>query len=196
MKRHYLAMLRSPGRDSDVIDGAAPTRRPVAAEVDARKAVALGTVVVETLDRTHETRPARARGAPAAAAPVRAIGPISGMHTLTLTGELDRASAHTLEAAIERLCEAGTAAITLDLSRLDYIDSTGVAVVAFRSGLCQRRGYEFALIPGAWFIQRAFELAGLVEQLPFVSTRPAPEQPGAELRRERPPGASTRASDA
>jgi anti-anti-sigma factor len=170
MKRQHLAMLRNPGRDGDVLDAAAPPKRTVAAEVEARQVVPLGTLVVDALDRRHETRAVRARGAPAAAAPHRAIRPIGGVHTLVLTGELDRASAHTLEAAIERLCESGTAAITLDLSRLDYIDSTGVAVVAFRSGLCQRRGYEFALIPGSWLIQRAFELAGLAEQLPFVST--------------------------
>jgi hypothetical protein len=42
-------------------------------------------------------------------------------------------------------------------------------VIAFRSRLCQRRGFEFALIPGSWFIQRAFELAGLVDRLPFAS---------------------------
>src|SRR5690349_4619284 len=45
------------------------------------------------------------------------------MHTLVLTGELDRRSAHALEAEIERLCEDGVAGITLDLRELTYIDS-------------------------------------------------------------------------
>jgi anti-anti-sigma factor len=89
------------------------------------------------------------------------------MHTLVLVGELDRASAHTLEVAIEHLCESQISGITLDLTKLTYIDRTGVAVIVFRSRLCERRGYDVALIPGAWFIQRAFELTGVIDRLPF-----------------------------
>ena len=91
----------------------------------------------------------------------------AGPHTLILTGELDHGSARTLEAEIERLCEEGVTGITLDLRELTYIDSIGVAVIVFRCGLCQRRGYEFALIPGSRFIHRAFEQAGVTELLPF-----------------------------
>jgi anti-anti-sigma factor len=94
------------------------------------------------------------------------------MHTLVLIGELDRCSAHRLEAEIEQL-EGGMRAITLDLSKLTHIDSTGVAVIAFRSRLCQRRGYDFALIRGPWFIQREFELAGLGDRLPFQGESPS-----------------------
>jgi anti-anti-sigma factor len=88
-------------------------------------------------------------------------------HTLVLTGELDRRSAHALEAEIERLCEEGVTGITLDLRELTYIDSIGVAVVMFRCGLCKRRGYDFALIPGSRFIQRVFEQSGVSHLLPF-----------------------------
>jgi anti-anti-sigma factor len=92
----------------------------------------------------------------------------STMHTLVLTGELDRTSALTLEAAIERLCENGIGGITLDLRELAHIDSTGVAVIAFRCICCRRQGREFALVAGPWYIQRPFALAGLAESLPFV----------------------------
>ncbi len=88
-------------------------------------------------------------------------------HTLILTGELDRGSANALEAAIDRLCEEGVTGIRLDLRRLAYIDWTGVAVIAFRCGLCQRRGYDFTLIPGPRSIHRVFERAGVVDRLPF-----------------------------
>jgi anti-anti-sigma factor len=99
-------------------------------------------------------------------------------HTLILTGALDRGSAHALEAEIERLCGEGVTGITLDLRELTYIDSTGVAVIAFRCGLCRKRGYDFALIPGSQLIRRAFEQAGIVDLLPFqedeVPARRAP----------------------
>jgi anti-anti-sigma factor len=88
-------------------------------------------------------------------------------HTLILTGDLDGGSAHALEAEIERLCDEGVTGITLDLRELTYIDLTGVAVIAFRCGLCQKRGYDFALIPGSRFIHRVFERAGVTDLLPF-----------------------------
>jgi anti-anti-sigma factor len=88
-------------------------------------------------------------------------------HTVVLTGELTHRSAHALEVEIERLCEEGVSSITLDLRQLEQIDSIGAAVIAFRSGLCQRQGYGFTLIPGPRSIQRAFEQAGMISLLPF-----------------------------
>jgi anti-anti-sigma factor len=90
------------------------------------------------------------------------------MHTLVLTGSLDRSSVHTLEAEIERLCGEGVTGITLDLRQLTDIDAFGVAVIAFRCGLCRRHGYDFALIRGSRAVQRAFEKAGVSELLPFA----------------------------
>src|SRR5581483_1458700 len=69
-------------------------------------------------------------------------------HTLVLTGELNQRSAHALEAEIERLCDEQVSGITLDLRELERIDPTGVAVIAFRSSLCQRRGFDFHVIAG------------------------------------------------
>lgn len=88
-------------------------------------------------------------------------------HTVVLTGALDHRSAHTLELEIERLCDEGVSGITLDLRELENVDSIGVAVIAFRCGLCERRGFDFGLIPGSPRIQRAFEQAGLARSLPF-----------------------------
>jgi anti-anti-sigma factor len=89
------------------------------------------------------------------------------MHTLILTGELTHRSAHTLEVEIERLFEEGVTSITLDLRQLTHIDPLGVAVIAFRCGLCKRQGHGLVLVPGPQFVQRAFEEAGIIDQLPF-----------------------------
>jgi anti-anti-sigma factor len=105
------------------------------------------------------------------------------MHTLILTGSLDRGSVRQLETEIERLCEDGVTGITLDLRELTHIDAIGVAVVAFRCGLCLRRGYDFALIRGPRTVQRAFERAGLSELLPFADER-APLEQQAQLTEE------------
>jgi anti-anti-sigma factor len=90
------------------------------------------------------------------------------MHTLVLLGELDGASAPTLEAAVEELCKTKTAQITFDLSKLSHIDATGVAVLAFRCGWCERQGRTVALVPGTRRVQRAFELANVAHRLPFL----------------------------
>ncbi|MGO9489164.1 MAG: STAS domain-containing protein [Solirubrobacteraceae bacterium] len=88
-------------------------------------------------------------------------------HRLALTGELTHRSAHALEVEIERLCEQGVTEITLDLRELTGIDPVGVAVIAFRCGLCEKRGYGVALIRGRREVHRAFEQAGVADLLPF-----------------------------
>jgi len=89
------------------------------------------------------------------------------MHTLVLTGELTRRSAHTLEVEIERLFEEGVTSIALDLRQLRHIDPTGVAVIAFRCRLCKRQGNSIVLVPGPEPIQQAFAEAGVIDELPF-----------------------------
>jgi anti-anti-sigma factor len=107
-----------------------------------------------------------------------ALAPVSPWtHTLVLSGELNHRSAHVLEAEIDRVCEEGVTAIIVDLRGLTDIDSTGVAVIAFRSGLCRRRGYDFTLIPGSPAIHSAFEQAGMVDLLPFEADELTASEP-------------------
>lgn len=101
----------------------------------------------------------------------------SWTHTLTLSGELTHRSATVLEAEIERLCEEGVTALTLDLRELAHIDPIGVAVIAFRCNLCKRRGCDFALVRGPRSIQRAFEREGVADSLPFKDAAPVAEAP-------------------
>jgi len=91
-------------------------------------------------------------------------------HTLVVKGELHHRSAHALEAEIERLCEEGVTGITLDLRELAYIDSIGIAVIGFRSGLCKRRGYDFSVISGSRVIRRALDQAGVPEAVEAAGT--------------------------
>jgi anti-anti-sigma factor len=152
MKRHQTASPISIGIGSeDSTTARATNRRQPAAEK-------LRQTAVQTRARTGPAR--KERSLKLASAPVR-------RHTLSLSGELTHSSAHTLEVEIERLCEEGVTAIRLDLRELTYIDSIGVAVIAFRSRLCQQRGYEFSLIQGKEPVHRAFEQAGVVALLPF-----------------------------
>jgi anti-sigma B factor antagonist len=88
-------------------------------------------------------------------------------HTLVMVGELDMASAPPLDAALHRICADGAEQVALDLSRLTFMDSTGLRVMLVAKDLCERHGCEFQLIPGPAQVQRLFEVTGLLEQLPF-----------------------------
>jgi anti-sigma B factor antagonist len=96
-----------------------------------------------------------------------------GRHRLVLTGELDLGPAAELEAMLLRLCADGTKEITLDLSKLRFMGSTGLRVVLLAKELCEQHGYEFLLIAGPRNIQRMFELTGLMDALPFQAQDPS-----------------------
>jgi anti-sigma B factor antagonist len=96
-----------------------------------------------------------------------------GRHRLVLTGELDLAPAAELEAMLLRLCADGTKEITLDLSKLRFMGSTGLRIVLLAKELCEQHGYEFLLIAGPRNIQRMFELTGLMDALPFQAQDPS-----------------------
>jgi anti-anti-sigma factor len=90
-----------------------------------------------------------------------------GVHRLMLSGELDLASTPLLEEAVSSLDGEGISAVVLDLSRLSFMDSTGVRATLDTHELCERRGYRFSLVPGPAQVQRLFELTGLLDVLPF-----------------------------
>jgi anti-sigma B factor antagonist len=90
-----------------------------------------------------------------------------GHGALFLRGELDIASVPSLEASVARLCSEDRRAITLDLSRLVFIDSTGLAAIVLAGKLCEKHGLEFSLVQGPSAVRRLFELTGLIDVLPF-----------------------------
>jgi anti-sigma B factor antagonist len=84
--------------------------------------------------------------------------------TLALSGELDMSNTPALSAELERLEAFGTS-LEIDLSRLEFIDSTGIAVLV---GAHQRLGERLWLVrsesPG---VERILSLTGLDQELHF-----------------------------
>ncbi len=97
--------------------------------------------------------------------------------TLVLSGELDLACAPTLDAAVERICTDQIETLTLDLSKLTFMDSTGLRAILLAEDLCERHDCKLVVIPGPAQVQRLFEVTGLLERLPFQS-EPARIEPG------------------
>jgi anti-anti-sigma factor len=95
----------------------------------------------------------------------------NGVHTLSLSGELDIAAVPSLETQVRRVCaQTTTRGITLDLGGLCFVDSTGLAAIVLVSRLCAKHDFCFELLPGPRAVQRLFESTGLIDALPFRAT--------------------------
>jgi anti-anti-sigma factor len=84
---------------------------------------------------------------------------------VALFGELDIACAPQLERGLKRLQWAGTP-IVVDLSGLDFIDSTGVHVLMRAAARAPTGGFSLLRAPER--VQRIFSLTATGEHLPFV----------------------------
>jgi stage II sporulation protein AA (anti-sigma F factor antagonist) len=83
-------------------------------------------------------------------------------------GDLDLATVPSLAAHVAQVREAGCRHITLDLSDLAFIDSTGLRFLLVCHADSDRDGFTMALVPGPPAVQRVFELTATRDQLPFI----------------------------
>jgi anti-sigma B factor antagonist len=88
---------------------------------------------------------------------------------VTPVGELDMATAPQLQHALSDLWDAGPPCLLLDLHRLTFIDSTGLHLALAWQARATQDGVPFSLVKGPRAVQRAFELADVSEQLPFLT---------------------------
>lgn len=81
--------------------------------------------------------------------------------TLRLAGELDLVTAPLLEAALRLVLAApAVSVIELDLSRVTFMDSSGLRSVLLARDLCAQGLRDFQLVPGPSQVQRLFEITG------------------------------------
>jgi len=86
-----------------------------------------------------------------------------------LAGDFDMAATFTVEPALEQALEApGLSALTLDLSELRFIDSTGIGVLFRVEAEARARGVALSIVPGPREVQRVFEATGVSDALPFA----------------------------
>jgi len=84
---------------------------------------------------------------------------------VTPHGELDMATQGQLRAALEQQAEHG--AVTLDLSGLRFLDTSGLRLILETAEASRRHGFAFAVLPGSAAVQRLFDVAGVAELVPF-----------------------------
>lgn len=94
---------------------------------------------------------------------------------ISLSGELDVAGSAQLEREMARIAEDhAPATLVLDLSGLDFMDSTGLRLVVLADRRVREHGGRLCLVRGNEDIQRVFEITRMDERLEFVDS---PEDP-------------------
>ena len=88
---------------------------------------------------------------------------------VALTGELDVAGSALLEQELERVSEElAPSALVLDLSDLDFMDSTGLRLVVTAEQRAREDNRAFALVRGNGDVQRVFEITRMSDRLRFL----------------------------
>ncbi len=88
-------------------------------------------------------------------------------HVIELVGELDLDGAPRLEAELRRAEASDASSIIVDLSALEFIDSTGIRLLLMAADRCNDSG-RFTLLRGPRQVHRVFEITDLVDRLPFA----------------------------
>lgn len=91
-------------------------------------------------------------------------------HTLILKvrGELDLATAPLLNERLEQAEAANPPIVLVDLDQVEFMDSTGLHVLLARFAH-NGNGTRYSLTRGSPQVRRLFEVAGVIDRLPFAA---------------------------
>ena len=91
-----------------------------------------------------------------------------GATVVSLCGELDLANAGTAETVLRDCFDGGERPVIVDMSELEFIDSTGIALLVATLGR-NDEGATVSFVPSsAPAVTRVLELTGLAERLPLA----------------------------
>jgi anti-anti-sigma factor len=89
---------------------------------------------------------------------------------VVVAGELDLLTAPRLQAVLDKLVAAGDMRhLVLDLRKLEFIDSTGVAMIYSLEQLARQDGFDAAFVRGP-LVQRVLTISGLAGRLVMVDS--------------------------
>ncbi len=87
---------------------------------------------------------------------------------VVLSGELDLAGTERLTEALAEAKAIG-GPLTVDLTDLEFIDSSGLGVLVRFNNAAMAAGFPYRVIAGPPRVHRAFVLSGLDRALPFAA---------------------------
>jgi anti-sigma B factor antagonist len=89
---------------------------------------------------------------------------------VSVIGELDLASSPALEEELARLAAGNAPLVIVDLSELEFMDSTGLSVLVRAHQRSEETGQRFGLVNGSQQVQRLLTLTGVAERLTLEET--------------------------
>ena len=93
----------------------------------------------------------------------------AGDALIALTGELDISGAPALDEEIDRLAgDEGVRRVVLDLRELEFMDSSGLRLVALAERRLAAAERSLALVKGPDTVQRVFAITRMDDHLTFV----------------------------
>jgi anti-sigma B factor antagonist len=90
-----------------------------------------------------------------------------GACVLVLAGELDLASSPDLTERAETLLADGNT-LVLDLTKLSFIDSTGLGAIAGIDRSAKKAGTTLSLVAGPASVQRVFDVSGTMDAFTWI----------------------------
>ncbi len=100
--------------------------------------------------------------------------PAGGAARLRLQGELDNLSVPVLHETVDTLYASGCFQISLDLSELTFIDSSGLGALVAVWRRCQREGGRATVVNPSVPVRRLMDMTGIARFLIPAEERPAP----------------------
>lgn len=91
-----------------------------------------------------------------------------GLAHVVLTGELDLSTIDKVEQELVRVEGNGPETVALDLSRLTFLDSSGLRVIVSADKRARRENRRFVVVRGPDTVQRVFSITRLDQQLELV----------------------------
>jgi anti-sigma B factor antagonist len=91
------------------------------------------------------------------------VSGLDSTHEVRLMGELDMGTAPKLREELLRLASGGAQLVTVDLSDLVFIDSTGLSVLITALKRLRQQGGDLALRSPTPGTRRVLEITGLTE---------------------------------
>src|SRR3954452_3606563 len=95
-----------------------------------------------------------------------------GIH-VQLTGELDISSASSVESRLIEVEQRKPERLILDLTRVNFIDSTGLSMLINADGRANKAGRRLTIISGDGVPRRILRTVGLEDRLDGLSELPS-----------------------
>jgi anti-anti-sigma factor len=97
--------------------------------------------------------------------------PLGEVPGIALAGEIDIAVAPQVSAALDEGARTTDGAFVVDLSDLEFLDSSGVTVLVRARAVLGREDRELVVICPPGPVRRIFEVAGIVDLLALFDSR-------------------------